>query len=240
MSESIPTSNASFAHRRSRADSTTSFTYFQEDEQQTTWDDNEVVLDISDDDEHVFAEPDSMDEPRETSPRRRKSSTFSRVSVEDPLLDRCESAATNASAYGRGGRVSQKLYILTEDLTIVVAGFRNSSLGFAVYALLCTCTLGAGWLILRWLPRWRVALVGTPTPLRECQWVVIEVSPIFQFLSLKEGLTRNRINGANSPCTRSSDADTAGRFRQSLDLERSLMTGSTTRTMTRSSPTCTS
>ena len=31
MSESVPTANSAFAHRRSRADSTTSFTYFEED-----------------------------------------------------------------------------------------------------------------------------------------------------------------------------------------------------------------
>jgi cation-transporting ATPase 13A2 len=56
----------------------------------------------------------------------------------------------------------------------VVAGFKTSYLGFATYVAICVVTLGLGYLLLRWLPRWYVKLVGSPAPLRECDWVVIE------------------------------------------------------------------
>ena len=58
------------------------------------------------------------------------------------------------------GRASQKIYILTEDMTIVVAGFKTSLFGFAIYLCVCVLTLGAGFLLLRWLPKWYVKLTG--------------------------------------------------------------------------------
>jgi cation-transporting ATPase 13A3/4/5 len=67
------------------------------------------------------------------------------------------------------------MYIVTEDLTIVIAGFRTSSIGLLIYALVCVCTVGLGYLLLRWMPHWRVKLVGSPCTLRDCSWVVIEV-----------------------------------------------------------------
>lgn len=64
--------------------------------------------------------------------------------------------------------------MVNEDLTIVIAGFRTSRTGYALYALLCAATLGTAYLLLRWLPRWQVKLIGAPCPLRECDWVVLE------------------------------------------------------------------
>lgn len=61
-----------------------------------------------------------------------------------------------------------------EDLTIVVAGFSTGPIGYVSYILLCAITCGAAYLLFRWLPRWYVALIGRPTALRDCDWVVIE------------------------------------------------------------------
>jgi hypothetical protein len=44
---------------------------------------------------------------------------------------------------------------------------------------LCLLTFGLGYLVLRWLPRWQVKLIGTQCSLRDCSWVVIEVSVFF-------------------------------------------------------------
>ncbi len=178
MSESVPSSITSFAHRRSRADSTASFTYFQESDEPPDWSEEEALV-IESDDEEEFTGTDSDLETGYQSPRRRHSLAYSRASVDDPLLSRHDSATTDTSGYKRGGRDSQKIYILTEDLTIVVAGFRTSVIGFTLYAILCTITLGLGYLLFRWLPRWRVYMIGTRTPLRKCAWVVIEVSLLF-------------------------------------------------------------
>lgn len=181
ISESIPSSITGFAHRRGRSDSTASYTYFQEEaeEEQPEWLEEEATSDQSeaeDDDARKQSGDDLDREAASVSLPRRKSSNFSRTSTEDPLLHRHDSAKSSASGVGRGGRVSQKFHIVTEDLTVVVAGFATNLLGFTAYILLCLFTFGLGYLVLRWLPRWRVLLIGTPKPLRDCEWVVIEVS----------------------------------------------------------------
>jgi cation-transporting ATPase 13A3/4/5 len=70
--------------------------------------------------------------------------------------------------------MTQKIYILTEDLTIVVAGFKTSLLGFAMYICFCVLTGGIGYLLFRWLPKWHTRLVGKATPLGQADWVVVE------------------------------------------------------------------
>ena len=177
MGESVPTSVSSFAHRRSRADSTASFTFYdnnQDEEQLPLSEDDSAILD--DESELHFDEEEDADlEAGELSTMRRTSSGHSRASAHDRLL-RSDSMRTDGSNLGRGHRTNQKIYIITEDLTIVVAGFRTSTLGFAFYATICVLTFGLGYLLFRWLPRWEVRIIGTPCPLRSCSWVVIEVS----------------------------------------------------------------
>lgn len=177
VGESLPSSISAFHHHRGRADSTASFTYYQEDEEQGVLpppEDDSAILD--DESELDFEEDRSVDlEAGELAEMRRTSSGHSRTSVHDRLL-RSDSARTDGSNFTRGHRTSQKIYIVTEDLTIAVAGFRTSTLGFAVYTTICVLTLGLGYLLLRWLPRWQVRIVGTPCSLGDCSWVVIEVS----------------------------------------------------------------
>jgi cation-transporting P-type ATPase 13A2 len=172
MGESVPTSVSSFAHRRERADSTASFTFYDEEPLPPSEDDSAIL----DDESELCFEGDDEDEEAdleagELSTMRRTSSGHSRVSVHDRLLR----SDSNASNLGRGHRTSQKIYIVTEDLTIVVAGFTTSTLGFALYTTTCVLTLGLGYLLFRWIPRWQVRIVGTPCPLRSCNFVVIEV-----------------------------------------------------------------
>jgi cation-transporting P-type ATPase 13A2 len=175
MGESVPTSVSSFAHRRGRADSTASFTFYEEEHLPPSSEDDSAIVD--DESELHFEEQegggDEADlEAGELSTMRRTSSGHSRASVHDRLLR----SDSNGSHFGRGHRTSQKIYIVTEDLTIVVAGFKTSTLGFALYTTICILTLGLGYLLFRWVPRWQVRIIGNPCPLRNCNWVVIEVS----------------------------------------------------------------
>lgn len=148
----------------------------QEDGASSDWTEEEAVIDSSDEElqdietGHTFESS-----PRSTSFGRRNSSGHSRRSVADPLLWRHDSTRTETSYWGRGGRSNQRIYIVTEDLTIVVSGFNNSLFGYASYLALCIFTCGLAYLILRWLPRWRVRLVGEHKTLRDCSWVVVEV-----------------------------------------------------------------
>lgn len=178
MSESIPSSITGFAHRRSRADSTVSFTYMQNGEGSPEWtEEDEAITDQSDEELQDAEEANEFDSSsRSTSLERRKSSDVSRVSIEDPLLRRHDSTRTDMSSFGRGGRSNQKIYIVTEDLTIVVSGFVTSLAGYACYWALCILSCGLAYLLFRWLPRWRVRLVGEHKPLRDCSWVAVEVS----------------------------------------------------------------
>ncbi|KAI0472027.1 hypothetical protein GGR56DRAFT_667735 [Xylariaceae sp. FL0804] len=185
VAESLPSSVSAFSHRRARADSITSFTYYNEDEQDqeqgsgsiyadggaAVFDVDDIPFELGEEDESSEAGLES-ENAHEDYAMRRRSSTVSRSSVHARLL-RTDSARTDASTRGHG-RVSQKLHMVNEDLTIVIAGFRTSRLGYAVYILLCLATLGLAYLLFRWLPRWQVKLIGQPCPLRESEWVVLE------------------------------------------------------------------
>ena len=139
--------------------------------------DEEAVIDQSDDELQDAGLVHSLASSPNSMPiDRRKSSGYSRRSVEDPLLRRLDSTKTDISCSGQDGRSNQKVYIITEDLTIVISGFKTSLVGFAAYAALGVLTCGLAYLVLRWLPRWRVRLVGEHSSLRECSWVVVEVS----------------------------------------------------------------
>lgn len=90
---------------------------------------------------------------------RRKSSK--RSSEVQPLLRRTNSSRSDTQEHEDGGSFSQKLYIENEDLTMVIAGFNRSTLGYAIYIAICILTVGIGYLVFRWLPKWRVRLVGS-------------------------------------------------------------------------------
>lgn len=68
----------------------------------------------------------------------------------------------------------QRYYLAEEDIVIGIAGYSNCWWKVAVYYLICTLTLGLGYLVLRWLPRYRINLKGTQSPLGKADWVVIE------------------------------------------------------------------
>lgn len=202
MSESVPTASSSFFHRRSRADSNASFTFYEEEDdfdsemdlpEDAIYDEEDVEDGQSMNGENTFIEPEmngdvddsfengSVDtRPRKgsrgssTSKRSRRSTDSNRHSVRSPLLRRNHSEDSQTSGFRIGGRVNQKIYIVNEDMTIVVSGFKTTLFGFAMYLALCICTGGLGYLLFRWLPKWYVKLVGRSTALRNCDWVVIE------------------------------------------------------------------
>ncbi len=222
MAESLPTSTSAFSHRRSRADSTASFAYYTDDNDdgqarpQTAGhrpqDDDAASLSyeaerllVGSYDSQYYTEEherhdrsgdleaglhggnvdDGGDEEEDSADleslsnhsgyvMHRRASTLSRSSGRVGLLGRRNSTATDAgSEYGEG-RVNQKTYIANEDLYVVIAGFRTSRTGMALYVALCVLTLGLAWLMFRWLPRWHVRVVGEACSLRDCTWVVVE------------------------------------------------------------------
>lgn len=68
----------------------------------------------------------------------------------------------------------QRYYLAEEDIVIGIAGYSNCWWKVVVYYLICILTGGLGYLILRWLPRYRINLKGTQCPLGKADWVVIE------------------------------------------------------------------
>ncbi|KAJ6171641.1 hypothetical protein N7470_000708 [Penicillium chermesinum] len=179
ISESIPSSVVSFSHRRNRAGSTVSFTYFQGGEDFADLSNEDAVEDLEglgsdlgdlSGNEGLIEE--DIESRRSSFVSKRQSQ--SRESFEQPLLSRYVSVSSFGRDRRAGSRLNQKVYIASEDLTAVFAGFSTSIGGFCLYLLLCVFTGGLGYLLLRWLPRWRVKLVGKATPLGKCQWVAIE------------------------------------------------------------------
>ncbi|KAM5342744.1 hypothetical protein ACJ41O_013710 [Fusarium nematophilum] len=198
VAESLPTSVSAFSHRRPRADSTTSFHYY-EDEPETFPDDEDaesvaiysaagdyVRRSVSDIGDLEFGVVDGVDEEDDDSADRdyrvseddyvlrRHSSGYSRNSVHAQLLRRDSTATAGSFRHHGHGRTSQKVYMVNEDLTIAIAGFRTSRVGYAIYILSCVLTCGLAYLLFRWLPRRYVSLLGRACPLRDCEWVVIE------------------------------------------------------------------
>ena len=145
-----------------------------DEQQQWPQHDHEQALVIEDDDyEYEPSEADLEAGTLEERPIRRKSSQLSRASVEDPLLQRRDSIKSDTGFRAR--RMSQKIYIVTEDLTIVIAGYTNSRVGSLILTVISVMTFGLGYLLMRWIPRWRIALVGKPAALQNCDWMVVEV-----------------------------------------------------------------
>lgn len=175
ISESVPSSVTGFAHRRSRADSIASFTYFQEEDEVPEYPSDEAIVDDSDAEFEGTPQRLTGVASASFSSTGRKSSDYSSVSADNPLLHRHDSTTTDISSFGRGGRRTQRIYVAAEDLTIVVAGFSSRPVGLVAYIILCVLSLGLAYLLLRWLPRWRVRLIGLPTSLQSCTWVVVEV-----------------------------------------------------------------
>ena len=181
MSESVPSSVTGFANRRHRSESLASFTYFQEEDESPNWAEDQAIIE----DDESLDDPAKLDEFDEAldleSGRlhfgRHKSSTVSRAPAESQMLLHQVSTKSDTSESYQDRRRSQKIYIASEDLTIVVAGFNTRSVGYFVYLGLCILTLGICYLVFRWLPNWRVRLVGSSESLHDCQWVVIEVRP---------------------------------------------------------------
>lgn len=175
----MPTSVTGFAYQRprQRQGSISSFTYFQDEGETPQYsDDEEAVLDVSDEEDGYVNGHDRDLEAQDTQSLRRKSSGRQRSSVDAPLLRRRDSAHSDTQEHDEGGgNFSQKLYIEAEDLTMVIAGFTTSSVGFLLYMVICILTAGVGYLVFRWAPRWRIHMLGVPTPLRKCSWVVVEV-----------------------------------------------------------------
>ena len=68
----------------------------------------------------------------------------------------------------------QRFYLAEEDLVIGIAGYSNCRWKIFLYYALCILTLGLGYLVLRWLPRYRISLMGNKCPLGRADWCVIE------------------------------------------------------------------
>lgn len=95
--------------------------------------------------------------------------------LEEPLLSRQVSLGSYSRDHKVGDRRSQRIYMRSEDLTAVFTGYSTSVSGFLSYITLCTLTLGLAYLVFRWLPRWRIKLIGRPTPFWKCHWIAVKV-----------------------------------------------------------------
>lgn len=173
-SESLPSSVATFHHRRrprSESGATVAWSFYEpepQDLQEGVSDEEAIFLD----DEDLDLEAHEGRFREDTASLRRRSSEITRASVTAPLL---QHRLSESSERGLHDRVSQKFHIHSEDLTIVITGFVTSRTGYTVYVSGCILTLGMLWLLMRWFPHWRVWLTGTKTPLKFCDWVVIQV-----------------------------------------------------------------
>jgi cation-transporting P-type ATPase 13A2 len=180
---SVPTSVSNFAHRGSRAS--------------LADDDRAVALrffaaEFDSDAEDVLTEVDPEEEERRSSLSSSRVSEVSSVAVlstpdierggdQFPLIRRKSSDQRSEGSFSGRARSTQKIYLSDEDMVVVMSGFRTRIGRLWIYRVLCILTFGMIYLLLRWLPRWRLRLIAEPLPLSEAHWVVVEVRS-FQFV----------------------------------------------------------
>ena len=176
---SVPSSASSFAHRGSR----TSFA----DEERTGV--RFFAEEFDEDAEDVLTELDPEEEDRHSmsSSRVSEASSVAVMSTpemerrpEFPLIARRKSGdqRSDTSASGRG-RVTQRIYLADEDMVVVMSGFKTRIARLWLYRVLSLVTCGLFYLLMRWLPRWRLRFIAEPLPLSEANWVVVEVTSLF-------------------------------------------------------------
>lgn len=167
MGESVPVSLSSFTNYRRQANSVSSFAIYNADDKSTDYSDENA---IADNESEILAVEDLIDlESGERSHYR-----VSTEIAEQEFLLRRDSTRTNTSHKIHVNRVAQKIYIPSEDLNISIVGFQTSYFGYILYVIACILSFGALYLALRWIPRWKIYLIGTKCPLRKCSWVMIE------------------------------------------------------------------
>ena len=185
VSESVPTSQTGFAHRvsisRDRADSNTSgvsdglFKFFHSEYDEDKDDDVMSMISHGEYEEAIDDEADLEAGDGASIASSRRSSVSRRSSISRrSLLRRTSQDSNRSGSRGPAAKTSQKVYLPEEDLFLVIAGFRTSTLKLCVYYAMCIGTFGLGYLLLRWLPRWSIKFTGTQVPLAECDWVVVE------------------------------------------------------------------
>lgn len=129
---------------------------------------------------------------------------------DEPLISRITSRISQDFDHSReeyeSTRLQQRFYISEEDLVIIIAGYKTNRLRHALYQTLCVISFGIAYLVLRWIPRWKISLVGSLAPLGVCDWVVIENQ--WGELSVIN-ITNTRYNRLLSTVFRSEDGEKA-------------------------------
>ncbi|KAG0687930.1 hypothetical protein C6P40_001604 [Pichia californica] len=69
---------------------------------------------------------------------------------------------------------SQRFYIAEEDLVVGIAGYQTTLWKLTIYNIICICSFGFFALLCRWIPRWRIKLMGKQVPLAKAEWLVVE------------------------------------------------------------------
>src|SRR5690606_29189402 len=61
-----------------------------------------------------------------------------------------------------------------EDMRIVVGGHTTNHLWRLLSYAAAVPTLGIGWLLLQWIPKWRIQLLGNRRRLHDADWLAVE------------------------------------------------------------------
>lgn len=69
---------------------------------------------------------------------------------------------------------SQRFYIAEEDLVVGIAGYQTTWTKLIIYRIICIFTFGLYALLCRWIPKWKIRMMGKKVPLGKAQWLVVE------------------------------------------------------------------
>ncbi|RLV90384.1 Vacuolar cation-transporting ATPase YPK9 [Spathaspora sp. JA1] len=107
---------------------------------------------------------------------RRRTRSDSDESNRSVLLGESRETVEESTFYKQypGKLKYQRYYLAEEDIVIGIAGYCNCWWRLVLYYIICITTLGMGYLVLRWFPKYRVNLMGKRSPLGMADWCVIE------------------------------------------------------------------
>ena len=107
--------------------------------------------------------------------RRRSSASFTESALSAELAS--ENLGVDESAFlheFQPRQKQQRFYLAEEDIVIGIAGYVDCWWKKLVYYVLIAGSCGVIYLVLRWLPKYRINLMGTPCALGVAHWCVIE------------------------------------------------------------------
>jgi len=90
----------------------------------------------------------------------------------------------------------QQKIVLNDDLTITINGYKQVAKKKFIYYILCIISLGTFYLLLHWLPKLKLKLLGKTVPIQDAEELFIENShgSNVEYVKVKSNLFKGKLS----------------------------------------------